>query len=79
MFFVYILKNKDDNIYIGQTNDLEKRLFRHNSNQCSSTKSKDPWRIIYKEEFSNRADAMRREKFLKSGKGREWRKLNVLK
>jgi putative endonuclease len=77
MFFVYILQNSIDKIYIGQTNNLASRLSRHNDNQCKFTKNKGPWRIVFNESFKTRAEAMNREKFLKSGKGREWIKINV--
>ena len=77
MFFVYILQNDIDKINIGQTNNLDSRLDRHNSNQCKFTKNKGPWRIIFSESFETRSEAMNREKFLKSGKGREWIKINV--
>ena len=78
MFFVYILKSDKDYIYIGQTKDLEDRLIRHNSNRSKYTKNKGPFRIIYKEVFKTRTEAMKREKELKSGKDREWLKNNVI-
>jgi putative endonuclease len=42
-------------------------------------KQKGPWRLIYSEEHATRSEAMKREKFLKSGQGREWIKDNILK
>lgn len=77
MFFVYIFLNDIGKIYIGQTNNLDSRLNRHNSNQCKFTKNKGPWRIIFNESFKTRSEAMNREKFLKSRKGREWININV--
>ena len=41
-------------------------------------KQKGPWRLIYSEEQSTRGEAMEREKFLKSGQGRDWIKANIL-
>jgi putative endonuclease len=62
---------------------LEKRLERHNSHEFGSMrytyKQKGPWRLIYSEEHATRSEAMQREKFLKSGQGREWIRDNILK
>ncbi|MGW8185556.1 MAG: GIY-YIG nuclease family protein [Candidatus Moraniibacteriota bacterium] len=47
-FFIYILESlKDGKLYIGQTNNLENRIIRHNSGQVSSTKNRRPLEIIY--------------------------------
>ncbi len=67
-FYVYILKFKDDSLYIGQTNDLEKRLEEHRSKNTRSSKfSKDHGDFIlaYQEKFVSRLESMRREKQLK--------------
>jgi putative endonuclease len=69
----YVLKSlKDGNLYIGQTSDIEKRFTEHNSGLCKSTKSRIPFKLIYQEEFKTRSEAMKREKELKTGKGREF-------
>jgi len=66
-FFVYILKSlKDNKLYIGQTNNLESRLSRHNSGKVIATRNRRPLVLIYNEEYKSRADAMKREKYLKS-------------
>ena len=72
MFYVYILKNKNDKIYIGQTNNLIERLRRHNLGLMKSTKFGLPWGIIHSEFFETRSEAMKRERGLKGGQGREW-------
>jgi len=72
MFYIYILKNKDGKIYIGQTNNLIDRLRRHNSGLMKSTKFGLPWGIIHSESFNTRFEAVKREKNLKGGQGREW-------
>lgn len=78
MFTTYaignILKNK---IYIGHTDNLKKRLQRHNKklpNKRSSFTSKNhgKWFLIYKEEFQTRKEAMKREKELKGYQGRKF-------
>ena len=80
MFTVYVLHSQIfDKIYIGFTSDIEKRLFAHNhiSNK-GWTKNFQPWKIIYTEDFKLKADAMMREKQLKSSKGREFIRKNLL-
>lgn len=78
MFFIYAIYNKErDKIYIGHTSNLEERLKRHNGllkNKAKSFTSKNSgfWRLIYKESFDTRKEAMIREKELKSFKGREF-------
>ncbi|MBT8261321.1 MAG: GIY-YIG nuclease family protein [Bacteroidia bacterium] len=75
MFFVYIIESqKDGSYYIGQTSDIEKRLMSHNSGQTRSTKGKIPWNVVYTEEYSNRKDAIVRERFLKKQRNREFYK-----
>jgi putative endonuclease len=64
---VYILfSRKDGKLYIGQTNNLNKRLKEHNSGLVFSTKNRRPLVLIRNEKFNSRSKAMNREKFLKS-------------
>jgi putative endonuclease len=70
-FYVYILQSLTSNsYYIGQTNDLERRFLYHNSGYSKSTKGEIPWRIVYQQEFMNRAEAMKRETQLTSYKNK---------
>jgi putative endonuclease len=84
MFYVYIIQNNvSRKIYIGQTADLVKRLKRHNKElpfkKTSFTNTKSgKWVYIYNEEYSTRLEAVKREKYLKSGQGREFIKSQVL-
>ncbi|HMN23442.1 MAG: GIY-YIG nuclease family protein [Ignavibacteriaceae bacterium] len=72
-YYVYILKSITLNkFYIGQTNNLERRLFYHNSGYSKSTKSGMPWNLVYKKLFLSRAEAMKREKQLKSYKNKSY-------
>ncbi|MDP2207301.1 MAG: GIY-YIG nuclease family protein [Bacteroidota bacterium] len=69
---VYILySNQFNKTYVGQTNNLIKRLKYHNSGQVKSTKRYIPWEMLYFEEYSSRSEAMRREKWFKSKTGRK--------
>ena len=72
MHYVYILQSeKNKRLYKGVTSDLKRRLKEHNSGGVPYTRSLIPWKLLYYEAFSNKEDATREEKFLKSGKGRE--------
>jgi putative endonuclease len=72
MFYVYILQSESTkHFYTGFAANLEQRVGQHNAGLTKSTKNRGPWRLVYQERFASRAQAMRREKFLKSGKGRE--------
>jgi putative endonuclease len=72
MFFVYVLQNVlTGRHYTGFTTDLTQRLGQHNSGVTKSTKNRGSWELVYHEQFGTRADAMRREKQLKSGRGRK--------
>ena len=78
MFYVYVLRSESTGkIYIGQTDNLEKRLKRHNGELPSKKDSytyrnTGPWVLAYTEKFSTRGFAKIREKQLKSFRGREY-------
>lgn len=62
MFFVYILKSKQDgSLYLGYTNDLRKRLKEHNLGLVRSTKSRVPLHLVYYEAYNSKQDAVKRE------------------
>ena len=82
-YWVYILQNDiTGKLYKGQTSDLDKRVERHNTHEFGSMrytyKQGGLWRLIFSEEYSTRSEAMKMERFLKSGQGREWIKTNIL-
>ena len=82
MFVVYILRSESSGkTYIGQTDNLGRRLSEHNdpaqNRNKFTSKNKGPWKLIHSEEFETRSDAMRREKWLKTGVGRDWIKQNL--
>jgi putative endonuclease len=73
MFFVYVLLSvNNERTYTGMTLDVQKRLAQHNRKENKSTKAFAPWILIYKEEFLSRIEARKKEKYLKSGVGREF-------
>jgi putative endonuclease len=75
MFVVYVLRSKLNGIlYVGQTGNFLRRMIEHETGLARFTRGRGPWELIYKELYNLRAEAISREKFLKSGKGREWLK-----
>ncbi len=78
-FYVYVLRSiKFERNYVGFTKDVEKRLLDHNSGRTKSTKPYKPWKIMFFEQFSSKAEALSREKFLKTGQGRDFIKQKLL-
>ncbi|MEK7573513.1 MAG: GIY-YIG nuclease family protein [Patescibacteria group bacterium] len=70
-YYVYILHKSSRNfIYIGYSEDLKARIKSHNSGEVKSTKAYLPLALIFYEAYPSMIDAKRREKYLKSNKGR---------
>lgn len=68
MYYIYILRSEDNNLYIGQTNNLEKRIkehINHFQKAAKFTKEHDGFNLVYKEIYKTRLESMRREKQLK--------------
>ena len=75
MWFVYILKSIKYNwIYVGMTQNVEKRLFLHNSQKVNSSKAKAPLKLLYFEEVSSSEEARKLEKYYKTNAGKEFLK-----
>ena len=71
--WVYVIKSlKTNYTYVGITNSIERRLIEHNNGYNKSTRSYAPFALLLKEEYFDKKSARIREKFLKSGKGREF-------
>ncbi len=67
MFFVYILNSVNfDKYYIGQANNVEERLLRHNSGYVSSTKPYRPWNLVIALNKESRSEAIILERKLKN-------------
>jgi putative endonuclease len=73
MWYVYILYSiSAGKSYVGYSNDVTRRVFEHNvSEQKGYTLRYRPWTVIQVEEFGQKLNAIDREKFLKTGRGRE--------
>lgn len=64
IFFVYILQSmKDFSFYIGQCNDLDKRMSKHFDGLSKYTATKRPWKLVYFELYKTRTEAIKREKY----------------
>ena len=72
MYFVYALKSITRNyIYVGLTNDVDRRVSEHNSGYEKTTRPYRPFKLIFVESFQTRAEARKMEKYWKSGVGKE--------
>ena len=72
MYYVYVLRSFTSGIrYVGSCADPNERLRRHNAGHSKATRSGKPWVMVHSEPFATRAEAMSRERYLKSGRGRD--------
>lgn len=67
MWYVYVIKHSETGeLYIGQTDDLKRRLSEHNHGQQTATKRLSGlWYLVYSEQYRNKQDAVIRERRLK--------------
>ena len=72
-FTVYILYSKTiDQFYIGHTENLNDRLFRHNNSVSKATKKAKDWILVYQEYFDTRGEAYKKEMEIKKKKSRKY-------
>lgn len=72
-YYVYVILCSNDAMYIGQTNDLQKRWEQHKKGRGGEyTKKHPPKELVHYEVFDSREEAVDREKKLKTGFGRKW-------
>lgn len=75
LYWVYAIRSRSGRIYVGMSSNVERRVAEHNRGSVFSTKGYRPWLLIYREKCGiNRPDARKREKYLKSGVGKEFLK-----
>jgi len=76
MYYVYILQSlKTGKLYIGHTDNLARRLEKHNSGWGSKyTLQNGPWTLLYSESCHDRSSAVKRELYLKSTRGSQEKK-----
>ena len=62
MWYLYILRCKDDSLYTGITTDVDKRLEAHRAGKGAKyTRGRGPLELVYKEECADHSDALKRE------------------
>ena len=75
MYYTYVLQSMEDKtFYTGFTRNLKLRFEQHNQGQVESTKGRGPFKLIYYEACVDQADAVRREKYLKTYHGKMYLK-----
>ena len=78
-FYVYVLRSsKFERNYVGFTSNLDQRLVDHNNGRTKSTRPYKPWKVLFYEKYSSKIEALKREKYLKSGQGRDYIKQKLL-
>ena len=72
-FHVQILQSQSSGrFYVGQTEHLEKRIQYHQSNYSKANKNRGPRKLLHKEEYPTRTEAVRRESYIKRQKDRRF-------
>ena len=70
-YFVYVLlSERDGKFYIGSSSNVEQRVVEHNSGKNTSTVNRRPLKLIFYEAFPTKTDALRREHYFKTTKGK---------
>ncbi|MEK7496867.1 MAG: GIY-YIG nuclease family protein [Patescibacteria group bacterium] len=71
-YFVYILQSLvNGDIYIGSTENINNRVSLHNSGRVKSTKGYKPWKLLETHEYITRSEAVKAERFFKTGQQKE--------
>ena len=71
MHYVYVLQShKDRLLYIGSTDNVEARILRHQMGEVPATKFRRPLKLIFFEAYVEKSDAVRRERYFKTTKGK---------
>jgi len=71
MYFVYaLISKKDKSFYIGFSKHIKRRVEEHNNGKVASTKTKRPLVLLFCEGYLSKKDALRRERYFKSSKGK---------
>lgn len=73
MFYTYIIYSPTlDQFYIGHTQDLADRLYRHNNSGSPATKKANDWVVVYSKQFDSRKEANHWEMIIKRKKSRKY-------
>ncbi|MDP1709676.1 MAG: GIY-YIG nuclease family protein [Candidatus Komeilibacteria bacterium] len=78
MYYVYVNRClRDGRLYVGRTDDLKRRYKEHQEGKVWTTKRMLPIKLIFYEAFYSKKDTIRREKYLKTSKGKSSLKMIV--
>lgn len=73
MYYIYVLSSKKcRELYKGYANNLKRRIREHRKGLVEATKNKKPLDLVYYEAYQSRKDAMARERYFKTGWGRNY-------
>ena len=78
MWYVYIIKGKNSFIYVGSTNNLERRLDSHNEQEVKSTKPYIPFKLVSYFALKDKETAIKLEQYLKTGSGKAFLAKRIL-
>ena len=71
VLYLCLRSTKTERRYVGSCKNVEERFDRHNAGHSKATRHGVPWVLEHTESFPTRADATRRERYLKTGRGRD--------
>lgn len=77
MHFVYVLKGENNKLYIGRSSNLKRRLSQHIGEKVWTTSRFGRLKLCFYEAFKSKDDAIRRERYLKTSKGKKGLKLMI--
>ena len=73
MIYIYVLySKKDEGLYYGYTTDLTQRFEQHMKGYVESTKNRRPLKLVYYEACCSKVDALQRERYFKTYRGRQF-------
>lgn len=76
-YYTYVLRCVDNNLYIGFSHNLQKRLEKHVKGFVLATKDRRPVKLVYYEACSDKVKALEREQYFKTGYGRGFLKRRI--
>jgi putative endonuclease len=80
VYYSYVLRSlRNGLLYKGSTQNIESRIITHNLGKVRYTSKFLPWELVLCEEFNSRTEAMKREKWYKTGIGRDWINAKIAK
>jgi putative endonuclease len=78
MYYVYLLKLNNGNIYAGYSNNLKQRISAHQSGKVTATKKFLPCSLIFYSAFKAKNKALEFEKYLKTHSGFAFRNKRLI-